>query len=288
MDLSYIKNYIDKEAIISKDGIFTNLGIIGGPVHKNILLYMDNPAFIRKLGNEENICLICNEDVCKVIGERKNISLCVVKNPKGVFYCLHNHLVEATSFYSRMSGKVISRTSHIDASAVIQDGVIIGERVLIEPNVTIYGNVIIGDDVIIRAGTVIGGEGFQFQKDGDAIIGIKHAGRVRICDHVEIQANCCIDKAVFDDETVIGEYSKLDSLVHIAHNVKIGNRCMLAAKAMVAGYVTIGSNVWVGPSAVISNRLEIANNARVSIGSVVIRNVLEGEEVFGNPAIRYK
>lgn len=286
MELSIVKKLIDNDAVIVKEGTFENLGIIGNK-RNDTLLYMDNPAFIKKLDKNTKICLLCNENVHSEIRDWPNICLCIVKDPKRTFYKLHNYLTEKTDFYKKMKGKIISSSCRIDPSAVIQDGVVIGERVVIESHVTIYGNVIIGDDVIIRAGSVIGGEGFQFLKcENNEIIGIKHAGRVRICDNVDIQANCCIDKAVFDDETVIGRYTKLDNLVHIAHNVKLGEGCMLAANAVVAGYVNIGSNVWIGPSAVISNRLRIADNAKVSIGSVVIRDVQNAEEVYGNPAIR--
>ncbi len=285
MKLSYIKEHIDGNAIIAMDGVFNNLGIVSSKVKNNTLLYLDNPSLLRNIENISGVCLLCNENVYKELADKENVHTCVVENPKDIFYKLHNHLAQMTDFYKKITDRVIPNSCRIDPSAVIHDGVLLGENVIVESHVAINSNTIIGNDVVVRSGSVIGGEGFQFLKCGNTIIGIKHAGRVRICDHVEIQANCCIDRAVFDDETTIGEYTKLDNLVHIAHNVKIGSRCLLAANANLGGYVTIGDDVWVGPSATISNRIFIGNNARISIGSVVIRNVLESQEVYGNPAL---
>lgn len=286
MNVSYIKEYIDKDAVIVEDGMFNNLGILGSKPCANILYYMDDSSFAGKLkSGADKICLICNDSVYSSIVNNHDIFFCIVSEPKKVFYYLHNHLVEKTDFYRKLSGKKVHPTCKIDNSAVIYDGVEIGERVTIDANVTIYGNVIIEDNVIIRAGSVIGSEGFQFLNKGDEIIGIKHAGRVRICRNVEIQSNCCIDKAVFNDETVIGEYTKLDNLVHIAHNVKIGKRCMIAANANLGGYVTVGDDVWLGPSVTVSNRLTVGSNAKICIGSVVIRNVSQYQKTFGNPAM---
>lgn len=285
MRLSFIKDYIDEDVIIVKDGNFHNLGIVGEVNSQSTLFYMDNTIMLKKLRKDSNVLLICNEAVFSEIGEDIDVFVCVAKKPKDVFYKLHNYLVEKTDFYKKMAGVLISPTSEIHPNSVIHDGVVIGERCIIGPNVTIYGNVIIGDDVIINAGSVIGGEGFQFQKSDDGVIGIKHAGRVKICNHVEIHGNCCIDKAVFNDETVLGENSKLDNLVHIAHNVKIGGSCLIAANANIGGYTTIGENVWIGPSATIANRISIGDGARVAIGCVVIRDVPQSKEVFGNPAL---
>ena len=112
-----------------------------------------------------------------------------------------------------------------------------------------------------------------------------HAGGVRLGDRVELQANTCVDRAIFGGFTEIGEDTKCDNLVHIAHNVKIGRRCLLAAQAMIAGSVTIGDDVWIGPSAAVLSEITIGDGAYVTIGSVVTRNVAPGQHVTGNFAI---
>jgi UDP-3-O-[3-hydroxymyristoyl] glucosamine N-acyltransferase len=102
---------------------------------------------------------------------------------------------------------------------------------------------------------------------------------------VELQANCCISKSVFGGFTEIGEDSKFDNMVHIAHNVKMGKRCFAAACAMIAGSVTIGDDVWIGPAAAITSEVDIGDKASITVGSVVSRNVAPGQKVTGNFAI---
>ena len=117
----------------------------------------------------------------------------------------------------------------------------------------------IGNDVIIGPNSTIGSRGFEFIRNEGQIIAVEHAGGVKVEDRVEIQANCAIDCSVFGEFTEIGEESKLDNLVHIAHNVIIGKRCLLAACAMVAGSTSIGDDVWIGPGTSISSEINIGD-----------------------------
>jgi len=151
--------------------------------------------------------------------------------------------------------------------------------------VTVLPHTIIGDEVILRAGSVIGAQGFEFKRIGESILPVAHAGGVRLSDRVEIQANSCVDRSIFGGFTEIGEDTKLDNFVHVAHNVKIGKRCLLAAHAMIAGSVTIGDDVWIGPSAAVSSEITIGDGAYVTLGSVVTRDVAAGQRVTGNFAI---
>ncbi len=147
----------------------------------------------------------------------------------------------------------------------------IGRRTVIEPHVTVLPHSIVDDDVILRAGCVIGMQGFEFKRLGGEILPVAHAGGVRLHDRVEVQANSVVDRSVFGGFTEVGEDSKIDNLVHIAHNVKIGKRSLLAANAMIAGSVVIGDDVWIGPSASISSEITIGDRAFVTLGSVVTR-----------------
>ena len=163
--------------------------------------------------------------------------------------------------------------------------VILGSNVVIEDKVVIYENTTIEDNAVVHAGAVIGGEGFECKRDGDIIFTVRHAGSTLIQKGSEIGYNTCIDRAVYPwDSTQIGEYSILDNLVHIGHGVRIGKRNLIAAGSVVAGRTITGADVWIGVGATISNGLEIGDNCSVDIGSVVIRDILEGMEVFGNPA----
>jgi UDP-3-O-[3-hydroxymyristoyl] glucosamine N-acyltransferase len=102
---------------------------------------------------------------------------------------------------------------------------------------------------------------------------------------VEIQSNTCVDKAVFGGFTVVGQGSKVDNLVHIAHNVRLGPRNRVVAGAMVAGSVVTGEDVWIGPMASISSELTVGDRAAVSLGAVVTRSVPADTRVSGNFAI---
>lgn len=130
----------------------------------------------------------------------------------------------------------------------------------------------------------IGGDGFGYAREEDgALIKIPHAGNVVIEENVEIGSNTCIDRAVVGS-TVIGAGTKIDNLVHIAHGVKIGKNCLIAAGAVIGGSCEIGDNcnIWVHAS--IKNKVKIGNGVTVGMGAVVLKDVPDGATVVGNPA----
>jgi UDP-3-O-[3-hydroxymyristoyl] glucosamine N-acyltransferase len=139
--------------------------------------------------------------------------------------------------------------------------------------------IIASKDVKIGDYTSIGNDGFGFYKGKR----VPHRGVVMINSGVEIGNNVCIDRAVVG-KTDIGFDVKIDNLVHIAHGVKIGNGSTIVAGAVICGSVTIGENVWVGANACIRQHLTIGDNAVIGMGSVVVKDVLAGQTVVGNPA----
>ena len=117
---------------------------------------------------------------------------------------------------------------------------------------------------------------------------VNHCGGVIIGQNVEVQYNSCIDKALYTwDNTVIGDYSKLDDLVHIEHGVKVGERCLIASRTTFGGRTVLGSDSWVGLGAIISNGLVLGSKVSISLGSVVTTNLENGEKVSGNFAINH-
>jgi UDP-3-O-[3-hydroxymyristoyl] glucosamine N-acyltransferase len=248
-------------------------------------VFIEDSKYLSKIVEKNNItCVITTEELKTSIP--KNLGMAISENPKKAFYELHNHLTESTNFYWKPYKTKIAKSSRIHSTAyVAEKNVRIGERCEIGPNVTILERSIIEDGAMIRAGSVIGTEGFQFIRFDKEIMPIKHAGGVLIHKRVEIQGNTCVDKGVFGGFTEIGEDTKIDNLIHIAHNVKIGKRCLLIAFAMIGGSVTIGDDVWIGPSASIVPEIKIGDGATVSIGSVVTKDVPPGKRVTGNFAI---
>ena len=105
--------------------------------------------------------------------------------------------------------------------------------------------------------------------------------------NVEIGANTFVAKGFAYKNTMIGDDTKVDALVHYAHSVQSGKRCMIVANALLGGHTVLGDDVWVGPSATISNRINIGSNAFIALGAVVVRDVEAGERVAGNFALPY-
>lgn len=178
----------------------------------------------------------------------------------------------------------IDPTVSIGCNCSICGNVIVGSHTIIENNVVIQGNVRIGDNCIIHSGTAIGTDGFgYFFKDNGVIGKVEHFGGVEIGDEVEIGANVCIDRGTIDD-TVIGNNSKIDNLVHIAHNVRIGKSVCVVAGAVICGSVVLRDGVYIAPGGIVKNQLEIGNEGFVGLGAVVTHSVDDGTVVAGIPA----
>ena len=176
----------------------------------------------------------------------------------------------------------IGRGTRIGANTVIGPGVAIGRDCDIAPNVTI-GFALIGDRVRILAGARIGEPGFGATAGPKGLIDIPQLGRVIIQDGVSIGANTTIDRGAFDD-TVIGENTKIDNLVQIAHNVRVGRNCVMAAHTGISGSVTIGDGAQFGGKAGVADHVTIGNGARIGAAAGVMKDVPDGETWGGMPA----
>jgi UDP-3-O-[3-hydroxymyristoyl] glucosamine N-acyltransferase len=179
-------------------------------------------------------------------------------------------------------GAQIGEGTEIGAGTVIGPGVAIGRDCRISTNVSI-GCALIGDRVKILAGAVIGEAGFGATAGPGGVIDIPQLGRVLIQDGVTIGANSCIDRGAFDD-TVIGENTKIDNLVQIAHNVRLGRNCVMAAQSGIAGSCTVGDGVQFGGGVGIADHLEIGAGARIAAAAGLMHNVPAGQTWGGIPA----
>lgn len=179
-------------------------------------------------------------------------------------------------------GARIGAGTHLGPGVSIGPGVAVGRNCRIGPRVVI-GFALLGDNVAISAGAVIGEAGFGATGGPGGVVDVPQMGRVIIQDNVTIGANSCIDRGAFDD-TVIGENTKIDNLVHIAHNTKIGRNCVMAAFVGIAGSVTVGDGVAFGGRAGVADHQTINDGASVGAGAGVIRTVPAGEIWSGYPA----
>jgi UDP-3-O-[3-hydroxymyristoyl] glucosamine N-acyltransferase len=180
------------------------------------------------------------------------------------------------------AGAQIGRGTRIGANAVIGPGVAIGRDCEISSGVTI-GFALIGDRVRILAGAVIGEPGFGATVGPRGLIDIPQLGRVILQDGVSIGANSCIDRGAFDD-TSIGENTKIDNQVQIAHNVHVGRNCVMAAHTGISGSVIIGDGVQFGGRAGVADHVTIGDRARVGAAAGVMKDIPAGETWGGMPA----
>lgn len=176
----------------------------------------------------------------------------------------------------------IGANCHISANVVIGRGVILGEECVIGPCASL-AYCIVGDRVIVHAGVRIGQDGFGFAPGPKGHLKVPQLGRVIIEDDVEIGANTTIDRGSGPD-TVIGAGTKIDNLVQIAHNVKIGKNCIIVSQVGISGSTEIGDFVMMGGQAGLTGHLQIGNGARIAAQSGVMRNIAPGAEVGGSPA----
>ena len=164
----------------------------------------------------------------------------------------------------------------------------VGDGTVVHAGAHLYDGVTLGERCIVHSGAVLGADGFGYERDEDGVPRkFPHLAGIVIGDDVEIGANAAVDRGALSD-TVIGDRSKIDNLVHVAHNARIGEDVMIAAGACVAGSATIGSRSWIGPLATVSNRITVGEDAWVSLGSVVTRDVEAGQQVTGNFALPHE
>jgi UDP-3-O-[3-hydroxymyristoyl] glucosamine N-acyltransferase len=178
------------------------------------------------------------------------------------------------------AGAEIGDGCHIGAHSFIGHGVVLGRDCTIGAHTSIT-YALIGDRVIVHGGTNIGCDGFGFAP-GAAHIKIPQLGRVIVQADVEIGGNAAIDRGALAD-TVIGEGSKLDNLVHIAHNVQLGRHCFITASCAVAGSTTLGDYVQMGGGAKVTGHVEIGDRCVISANAAVLRSFPADSQIAGSP-----
>lgn len=186
---------------------------------------------------------------------------------------------------------VIGPRTSIGAGTVLHAGVMlgasvcIGERCELYPGVVVYDRCEIGNRTTLHARVVIGADGFGYRPDpsGRGVLKVPHAGIVRIGNDVEIGAGSCIDRGTFD-ATVIGDGTKIDNLVQIAHNCRIGRACLICGMCGMAGSVTVGDGVTIGGCCGIADGLTIGSGATLGAKSGLMHDIPAGETWLGYPA----
>jgi UDP-3-O-[3-hydroxymyristoyl] glucosamine N-acyltransferase len=190
-----------------------------------------------------------------------------------------------------MAEAVIERGATVASGAVLFPGVYvgegasIGEGAVLHPNVVVYERCVVGARCTLHAGSVVGADGFGFALDAEALehVKIPQAGIARLEDDVELGACSCVDRATLG-ETVVGRGTKVDNLVQIAHNVKVGPLSILCAQAGISGSSSLGSGVMLGGQVGIAGHLQLGDLAKVAAQAGVGHDVEPGAVVGGSPA----
>ena len=183
-------------------------------------------------------------------------------------------------------GVEVGAGTTLDAHVSVGAGVRIGAGCRIFPQVVLRDGVLLGDRVIVHSGTVIGADGFGFVRDGQRHVKIPQIGRVVIEDDVEIGANVAIDRATLG-ETRIGRGTKIDNLVHIAHNVRVGADTVIAGQSGIAGSSGIGSRVTLAGQVGVVDHVEIGDDVIVGAQAGVTKDIPAGSVMLGSPAIAH-
>jgi UDP-3-O-[3-hydroxymyristoyl] glucosamine N-acyltransferase len=183
------------------------------------------------------------------------------------------------------AGVHIGASTSVGAGAVIGDYVKIGDDCVLHPRVTIYRDVTIGNNVVLHSGCVIGADGFGFVLTNGAYEKFPQVGRVEIGNHVEVGANSCVDRAALG-VTSIGDGTKLDNMVHIAHNCRIGRHVVIAAQTGLSGGVVVEDYAVIGGQVGIGDKARIESGAILGSGSGVLTSkiVRGGQVLWGTPA----
>jgi len=290
--LSDLVSFLKAEAFLTMECSFSEMQLQGfSPISDTQLNTVSwTRGQIPNNTNLESVVVLCSPDF-----SMPKLSGCYfvpVNDPRRAFAkCIERF---AIGDIPRKVG--IAQTAKIGANCKITPGTYIGEYSIVEEDVTIGKNSIIESRVYIRSGTsigewcivksgsVIGGDGFGFCKAPDGTWEkFPHLGKVFIEDNVEIGSNTVIDRSALGN-TVVGKGTKIDSLVYIAHNVKIGANNTIAANVTLAGGVSTGDNVWIGPSSSVLEGCHIGQDAYIGMGTVVIGSVEASTKVVGVPA----
>jgi UDP-3-O-[3-hydroxymyristoyl] glucosamine N-acyltransferase len=279
--ITEIARLIGAEIIGDENGVASGINEIH-KVEEGDLVFVDHPKYYQKCINSAATYIIINQKTeCP-----SHKTLLLVNEPFEAYLKIIEHFRPFQPIHQPISSTaVVGKDTVIMHGAVVGNHVTIGKHCIIYPNVVIMDHCIIGNHVIIQAGTVLGSDAFYYNKKTNRDVHYKKmlsGGRVIVEDHVEIGANCTIDKGVSTD-TIIGAGTIIDNLVHIGHDTVIGKNCLFAAQVGIAGVVTIEDNVTVWGQVGINKTLTIGKGAEIYAQSGVPADVEGGKKYWGSP-----
>ena len=274
-----LANKINAKLLGDENLIATGINVIYRAEPGDIIFVDLEKYYKKSLASQATVILIDKEVECP-----KGKALLVCDQP---FEAYNDIIIENRPV--RPITRDISDMADIPLSAVLEPGVVIGpnvkigEHAYLQSNVVVAEHTIIGDHVTIESGTVIGSEAFYFKKYPHGFKKWRSGGRVIIESNVSIGANCTINKGVSSD-TIIGEGTKLDCMVHVGHGVHIGKHCLIAAQVGIGGKTIIGDWVTLYGQVGIAQNLHIGDRVTVLAKSGISKDLEAGKTYFGIPA----
>jgi UDP-3-O-[3-hydroxymyristoyl] glucosamine N-acyltransferase len=247
------------------------------------LSFLSNPRYTSQLAASRAAAVIVAPAMREAALAR---GACIVAEQPYLYFARVTQLWKRHLAESAASGPRIHPSAVVDPQAevapdavvgplcVVERGARIGAGTVLKSRVTVGEGCTLGERCIVHAGVVIGADGFGFAPDGGAWVKIEQLGAVRIGNDVEIGANTCIDRGALDD-TVLEDGVKLDNLVQIGHNVRVGRHTAMAGCVGVAGSAIIGEHCTLGGGAIVLGHLRLADHVNVSAASVVTRSLLK-------------
>jgi UDP-3-O-[3-hydroxymyristoyl] glucosamine N-acyltransferase len=247
----------------------------------NDLSFLSNPRYESQLVQSRAACVVVAPDMQAMATVR---GACIVTDQPYLYFARLTQLWKRGRDAENPLG--VHPTAVVDAQAeihpsasvgplcVVERGACIGANTVLKSRVTIGEDCVLGERCIIHAGVVIGADGFGFAHNGATWEKIEQLGAVRIGNDVEIGANTCIDRGALQD-TVIEDGVKLDNLIQIGHNVRVGRHTAMAGCVGVAGSATIGAHCTVGGGAIILGHLTVGDNVNISAGTLVSKSLLK-------------
>ena len=240
--------------------------------------------------NSNSGIILCDKTMENLVKPKEGTQLIFLDNPRCVFIQVLDKMQNSKKLVGISSKANISKYAKIGKKCYIGDFTklgsrcIVGDNTIIHDNVTILQDCSIGNNCIIQPGAVIGADGFAFERfRNGTLLKFPHTRGVKMADDVEVGASSSIARGSLSD-TIIGEGTKIDALVHVAHNVIIGRYCEITAGTIIGGSTKIGNMCWTGLNSTIRDNIEIGNNVIVGAGAAVLENVQDNDIVAGVPA----
>jgi UDP-3-O-[3-hydroxymyristoyl] glucosamine N-acyltransferase len=234
--------------------------------------------------------ILCKKEMQGLVHPNSKQLFVFTDNPRLTFIRLTREMTRQQQPVGISPRAVISEKSKIGSGCYIGDYTVIGDNCSVGDNTLVYDrvslvqNCIIGSNCVIQSGASLGSDGFAFERYEDGKLEkFPHKGNVRLGNNVEICANCSIARGSLSD-TSIGDGTKLDALVHIAHNVNVGKNCELTAGTIIGGSTSVGDTSWTGLNSTLKNGIKVGRNVIVASGASVIHDIPDGDIVAGVPA----